>query len=139
MGYSVTEVCDSVHIKKKNFSKALDMIKSRMGNTKGQIKDSTGYHFSWVDTNRALNAETLVEALKAWRWKPRIDEGDIVGLEFSGEKLGDDFLLFQAIAPYVESGSFIEMRGEDGAMWKWSFAYASCRELAGHTVYEDED
>jgi hypothetical protein len=138
MGYNMYEVSDSVHIKQKSFAKALDIIKSLMGHKEGQIKDSSGYHFSWVDTNRVLRAKTLEEALKAWRWAPRIDEGDIVGLEFKGEKLGDDFTLFQAIAPFVEDGSFIEMRGEDGAMWKWSFNYTYCRELAGHTVYEED-
>ena len=49
---------------------------------------------------------------------------------FDGEKLGDDAILFEAIAPYVKKGSFIEMNGEDGCIWQWQFNGKTCIEKA---------
>ena len=47
---------------------------------------------------------------------------------FEGEKYGDDDLIFNAIAPYVEDGSYIQMNGEDGAIWRWVFENGKCVE-----------
>ena len=48
-------------------------------------------------------------------------DGNITELEFIGEKLGNDFEMFQSIAPYVQDGSYIWMIGEDGSQWRWVF------------------
>src|SRR5690606_21320852 len=73
----------------------------------------------------AYSRGDVAYALDAWRWVPeREATGDIVGLRFRGERLGDDRVLFEAIAPFVEPGSFIEMVGEDGAIWRWTFGPA---------------
>lgn len=34
-------------------------------------------------------------------------------------KIGDEEKLFAAIAPVVMDGSFLDVRGEDGAEWRW--------------------
>jgi hypothetical protein len=34
-------------------------------------------------------------------------------------KIGDEETFFAAIAPAVEPGSFIDVRGEDGTEWRW--------------------
>lgn len=47
--------------------------------------------------------------------------GDLTDIHFIGEKLGDEKILFQALAPFVDKGSFIEMEGEDGDLWRWTF------------------
>jgi len=79
--------------------------------------------FSWVDMVGLEGSTTLEAALEAWRWEAETSEstGDITTINFMGEKLGDDVTLFEALARYVESGSFIEMQGEDGALWRWCF------------------
>ena len=73
-----------------------------------------------------------------WRWD--IEENDRTGavtdIWFAGEKLGDDETLFQAIAPWVKDGSFIEMMGEDGAFWKWVFQDGEVTTQYGTVVYE---
>lgn len=83
----------------------------------------TTRHWSWVDMGDFQMSKTIEGVLEAWRWEPEVDEktGDVIGLEFHGEKLGDDEVLWKAIAPFVESGSFIEMHGEDGGQWTWNF------------------
>ena len=48
-------------------------------------------------------------------------EDNIIGLEHTKDKLHDEEDLFFVIAPYVRSGSFIEMLGEDHYMWRWVF------------------
>lgn len=49
-------------------------------------------------------------------------------MDFTGEKYGDDTLLFKAIAPFVLKHSFIVMVGEDGAKWSWDFDGKNCKE-----------
>lgn len=93
--------------------------------------------FSWVDTDEFLNAKTLEDAMWAWRWQIESDDlGDIYCIMFEGEKIGNDDILFGAIAPFVEAGSFIEMQGEDGAMWRWSFDGKTMTEQNAKVTWE---
>lgn len=93
-------------------------------------------HFSWVDTREFMAADTFEEAMDAWRWETNLYQKYIL---FNGEKLGDDKLLFDAIAPYVEAGSYIEMQGEDGAIWRWIFDGKTCREVTAKIVFENNN
>jgi hypothetical protein len=94
--------------------------------------------YSWVDTNKFVKAETFAEALGEWRWNCFInDAGDLEEINFDGEKLGDDAILLEAIAPFVEAGSYIEMEGEEGCHWKWCFDGKTMTEKSGRVVYED--
>ena len=78
--------------------------------------------FSWVTMHEFENATTLEDALSAWRWGTDLNEaGDIVDICFQGQKLGDDVVLFEQLAKFVEDGSYIEMQGEDGSLWRWCF------------------
>ena len=75
--------------------------------------------------------------LREWRWAPELnDDGDIIALYFEGEKLGDDVLLWQAIAPAVADGSFLEMVGEDGCIWRWWFDGTACDEQSSTVTFE---
>jgi hypothetical protein len=88
-------------------------------------------HIAFVDVQKAYHAQTLDECLAAWRWqtirlgrrgaggrgKPR----HIVGLRFTGQKLGAEEVLFKLLAPFVESGSALTLRGEDGQVWTYLF------------------
>lgn len=62
-------------------------------------------------------------------------EGNIVDVWFDGEKYSDDnFAMFRAIAPYVRSGSYLIMEGEDGCYWKWAFLDGKCIEINGGAI-----
>ena len=131
-------------IKKKNLAKALAAIKKLAKKTKQmsggtwQSGKKTEACFSWVSTKEFVKAKTLPDALVAWRWSGFInDAGDLVEINFDGEKLGDDPILLEAIAPFVEAGSYIEMEGEEGCHWKWCFDGKTMTGKQGRVVYED--
>ncbi|MEY2879274.1 MAG: hypothetical protein RLZZ15_1654 [Verrucomicrobiota bacterium] len=77
----------------------------------------------WIQQSSAfVSASSLEEALEAWRWRAQLDgAGGVAELEFLGDNLGDEDLLFRALAPYVDDGSSIVVVGEDGAIWRWHF------------------
>jgi hypothetical protein len=130
-------------IKAANKSKALEAIRalaedeSKMG---GGSWGSHGCsrHFSWVTTDEFYLAKTLEVAFEAWRYEAHADEktGDVVGISFNGEKLGDDPVLWRAVAPFVEHGSYLQMAGEDGMVWRWVFNNGKMEEV--HPVWPDE-
>ena len=132
MGYYMQQTDSLFTIKAENKAKALEAIKAlaERVDTDGSGGSSTGERwYSWVTTSEFVEAESLKEAVKAWRWNLDMDDvGNVYGICFEGEKLGDDEILFRAIAPYVEEGSFIQMSGEDGCLWRWSFDGKECIE-----------
>jgi len=77
--------------------------------------------FSWVDMQQLANAETLVEALEAWRYNFVNSNDGVVFEYFEGEKLGDDAFLWETLAPFINDGGFIEVHGEDHYFWRWKF------------------
>jgi len=67
------------------------------------------------------------------------DDGNIIRLDFNRDKIAyDEDTMFQAIAPYVEDGSFIEMAGEDGDRWRWVFKDGKCKEVRAKVTWSDE-
>lgn len=92
----------------------------------------------WVSQSEINRATTVEEVLRAWRWVPDFDgNGDLVELWFRGEKSGDEDSLFRVLAPYVEPGSFIEMRGEDDALWRFWFTDGKCHEIYPDITWPD--
>jgi len=55
-------------------------------------------------------------------------EPNVIGIKFEGENNGSDKEIFEVIAPYVEEGSYIEMCGEEGEIWRWVFDGKTCVE-----------
>jgi len=64
------------------------------------------------------------------RFYPWVYYPDYTYMEFVDEKLRNSAwdALF-TIAPYVKAGGYIEMRGENGALWRWYFDGATVHEL----------
>jgi hypothetical protein len=142
MGYCMEMQGCNFHIPATSFEEALSAIKSLMTDTSNMAGScfgggvEMGRWYAWVHTESVLQSQTLMEALEAWRWMPFINnDGDIDFISFRGEKMGQDEVLFQALAPYVTSGSYIAMRGEDGVLWRWYFQNGSCLEQEGRVVY----
>lgn len=105
---------------------------------KETILDASGHHFSWVSEN-FYEQNSLFDIMREWRWsvfEDPMENGDITSIEFIGEKSGDDLILFEALAPFVEAGSFIEMIGEDGYHWRWFFDGKTCEEQEGTVTYK---
>lgn len=123
-------------IKAVNKAKALEALKDAAYETDKMSGFSTiggkqTKHFSWVDMNY-VKCKILEDALPKCRWDIYTDTetGDVSSIEFNGEKFsGDEITILSAIAPFVESGSFIEMQGEEGERWRWIFNGKTCKEI----------
>lgn len=77
-------------------------------------------NYSWVDAPPAGGFADLVEALKAWRYATRLEpNGDVVIEYFSGQKWGDDEMLYLALAPHLAPGSTIHVRSRNGGHWAY--------------------
>lgn len=127
MGYCMSQNESKFHIKAADKDLALRAIKAL-------IEKSS---FDWVDTTAVKSSRNLADAMNEWRWDVEEDEaGNIVGIIFSGEKAGDDLILFKTIAPFVESGSYIEMHGEDGTQWRWIFNEKTCVEKTAKVSWD---
>jgi hypothetical protein len=142
MGYYMTQTDTDFFIPASNFDAALAAIKGVMSNQSDMHGGSYAFGeqverwYSWVNSLAVLESETLADALSAWRWEPYTDEEGVYQISFSGEKSGQDDVLFRAIAPYVKAGSYVAMRGEDGALWRWYFDGATCVEQTGTVTYQ---
>ena len=116
MGYYASNPESHIVIKRENVPAALSAIK------KMHEEVLSTRRFSWVDGETVLKAETLEDALAEWRWDSTFDvDGDLIGVTFSGEKLGDDEDLWFNLAHLIEHGGYIEMLGEDDSRWRWVF------------------
>jgi hypothetical protein len=143
MGYYMDMTDCKFHIPASKFGAALQAIKDIMFENDdmhggafagGQMVERW---YSWVNTDAVMMSDTLEQALAAWRWRGYTDaNGDIDYLRFEGEKSGQDNALFRVLAPYVTEGSYVAMRGEDGALWRWYFDGNRCIEQEGRVVYK---
>lgn len=121
MGYCMTQRGESFLLKKENQEGAFLAV---------QELGKTNRDFHWVKAEDFKNMVDIFSTLEEWRWEPEMDDnGNIVSLSFTGEKLGADQAMFSAIAPFVEPESFIEMEGEDGSLWRWVFDGTGCQEI----------
>ena len=93
----------------------------------------------YVDKDTINDCKTFEDALLIFDWEyADYDNGENVVpyIFFVGEISGDDYRLFRAIAPFVEDNSYIQMLGEDGAMWRWVFKDGKCREIHPKIIWE---
>lgn len=138
MGYYMCQLSGYVRFKPDTETQAFEAIRGLAGQE--TITSSSGRHFSWVDRDFATRGQNLEEILEEWRWRVvRDSDGQIMNMEFTGEKLGDDFLLMKTIAPFVTSDSCIEMEGGDGYVWRWVFRDGTCIEQEREHFYPDEE
>ena len=142
MGYYMTQVGSNFTIKKENIQKAWGSLVELFKIEEKSILDSSGYHYSWIDTQSVLSAKTFEDAMDESRWSITIDplSGDVYEIYFNGEKYGgDETIILSSIAPYVENDSYIIMQGEEGERWKWKFVNGAIEEISGRFVFDDEE
>lgn len=61
--------------------------------------------------------------------------GNITGIEMCRCPIGNDYPIFQEIAPYVRDKSFILFSGEDQEAWKWVFENGRCRKVVPQIIW----
>jgi hypothetical protein len=129
MGYCIELLDSEFEIKGEHFEKL-----------KKAFKELDKYNkLAWVPINFSSN--TLKEVFSSLRYKVKFsvdDEDDecISGIAFTGEKAGDDNLIWDTIAPFVTSGSFLEFLGEDGDRWRVIFVNGTWKELQAKVSWE---
>lgn len=106
-------------IKKENFQYVIDQIDLWNSTYLGEDE------WAWRRKTPPVNIQ---DAFDCVGWWPAVDaNGNVCGLSFNdGGCEDDDEDLFDAIAPYVEAGSTLEMRNEDGCFWTWYFDGKTC-------------
>ena len=115
-------------VKKGNFDEVVKVVKSL-------VKDEGS--LDWVNLEEVLDAKDIFEVMAKCRWTvgASTEKGDVDYIDFDGEKLGDDLILFETIAPFVEKDSYIQMTGEDNSMWRWVFDGNACTESYADIVW----
>lgn len=112
MGYYIDQKDEDFFIDAHNIPNVIAAI-HKLSESKSQ--------YSWV-SDKYREVKDIKELFKCWRWHvDQDDSGNIDSIYFEGQKLGDDDVLFRAIAPYVKDKSYIELHGEDNAIWRWAF------------------
>lgn len=95
--------------------------------------------YAGVDSDALAAAATLQETFEVWGWELELDEGgNVCGLDGpSCGKVLDDKVLFDAVAPFVEDGSHIQMISDaDNSIWRWIFRNGRCDEVEATLVFE---
>lgn len=151
MGYCAEIIEENFLVKAKNFDKAYDaMCKlnaeddlkdgfscscgKRPANSKS-VSNNLRKHFSFMPWNYDEICRDLFEVLNALSFDVSTNsDGDIDSIFFFN-KLGQESLFLEAIAPYVESGSYIVWKGEDGTMWVHEFLEGKMTEKEAYIVW----
>jgi len=86
--------------------------------------DGTGEERRWFSWMRADFSEYdgLGPILHEMGFSYDLVDGWIVLTNWHGDKQGQEGLLMEAIASWVEPGSHVEWVGEDCARWRWEFS-----------------
>ena len=64
-------------------------------------------------------------------------DGNITGIKLSHCPIGEDFPVFQQIAPYVRDKSYILFHGEGQEVWKLVFEKGVCRSVVPQIIWRE--
>jgi hypothetical protein len=137
MGYYIRTPQTSFAIHMENISRFFNLVDNLMSDENieenghgGSQTDGrkTASWYSWVNTDavrRAVSDRDIRMVFQEWGYDlEHTNEEDGVmhfylDIRNGDAKIGDEETFFAAIAPVVEDGSFIDVRGEDDAEWRW--------------------
>lgn len=129
MGYGIMQGKTSFCILFENCDAAFSALKSLLsrhdlmtgGSRANDLIKDRWFAFTYrKDMEYAASLDWL---MATWRWPiARNIIGDVVGVTFTGENLGDEDVLWSTLAPFVEDGCRIQIFGEDGDSWVWEFS-----------------
>ncbi len=133
MGYYMNQFDQTFRISAENKAAAFEALKSWA--LKEMERNAAYAHLGHSPIGDATELE---DALSELDWETSTDDcGNIVEMCFSGEKIHDEDEWLDAIAPHVDKGSQLMMRGEDGCIWCWYFDGESCTTYLGEVIFPD--
>ena len=141
MGYYIEQMEANFKMKKENTDKALEALKSvfvpENMHSYDYIDGVKHPHFAWIDTKAVLESQTFEDAMGECRWDLDGTETEFDSIYFNGEKYGgDEEIILNAIASYVEDGSYIQMLDEDGEQWRWVFSNGKVVEKYAKIIWD---
>ena len=125
MGYEISLMDQSFYIAKENINGALCAINK----TAEEFKEKYSY-------NIEIHSH-IYEAFNYHSYHVAEDnDGNIIDINYESYKLRDEFeFLFKPVALFVKDGSYIQMLGEDGQMFRWVFNNGVCEEIYPKIVW----
>jgi hypothetical protein len=90
--------------------------------------------YSWTSTEALREATSLEDFIGQFVEFVVIDDDGSLSMCFES-KTGNERELFEALAPFIAPGSFIEWCGEGGEHYKWIFDGTAMRVAYGEVVY----
>lgn len=74
----------------------------------------------------------LARVLESTGWHLKFDKAEdrVLDIDFCGENYHDeDDEIMDMLAPYVAAGSYIQMQGDEGELWRWVFDGLEVRKI----------
>lgn len=113
MGYCVSMSCSGLVIPAAKVEKANKaVVEDKMGDSLEDGADQAGHEYMVLEN------------------------GDVEIGEFLGEKWRSQGEFYDAIAPFVNKGGYIECLGEDGERWKFEFNGKKAIEYSAETTWK---
>ena len=104
---------------------------------------SSSCDFFLSDSNifvAAQYAEAVTQMLRTAEYETVFDDdGNITSFYYNGSGMGDDEELYQALAPYMRSGCFLEVCNEMGNAWRWVYCDGVCTRVCPVVLWPKPD
>jgi hypothetical protein len=147
MGYNVNLIGSNFIIPKDRLEDAFEAMKAlnqrddlKGGGAYGALPDGTygtiEKFFSWMPADYDKTLKSAREILEALGFTVEDFNGGLAITEYD-DKAGDENHFIEAIAPFVEDGSYLEWEGEDGAHWRILVREGRAVAQTGHIEYTD--
>ena len=85
--------------------------------------DGTNKWFSWMSDEEIENAVSVKAVFESLGFDCFDYGNNTFGLSSYNNKMGQEDLFLATVAPFVESGSYTQWRGEDGELWRYTVRY----------------
>jgi len=121
MGYYVHITYSNAVIPSENLPAALDALRGldARDDLKSGGSSAGDKWFSWMNDYDLANAPSVASVLEQLGFVVDSDgRGDLSIIGYDN-KTGDEGIFIQTLAPYIESGSYIEWEGEDNEAYRW--------------------
>lgn len=123
MSKNILAVQSSININKENFNDAFKALQSTLI-TEHSKRVGNENKLLWIDIRLVQQTSGLAQLLEVVQWIPSFNKlNDIDGIDTRINKIGEEDLIFNALAPFIEDGSTLNIIAEDDALEYDSFRY----------------